>query len=231
MRSILTRLMTVCLLAVSLLGLSACHSADDLGTQHERLISESMISFQSMMRDGQYPGLVDLATRARAILIVPNYLRAAFFVGGYGGNAVLVVRNQNNQWSNPAFYTLGGLSFGLQFGGNSSEIVIAIMTEKGLNAIMDRKVTLGGDAGVAVGELGRGVRAATGIGYKSDMYAFARSEGLYVGVSLEGSVIAPRHTWNQAFYHQPKVAPRDILVRRSVTTNSQAAASLIAAMP
>ena len=118
----------------------------------------------------------------------------------------MLVRDEDGHWSPPAFYTIGGLSFGLQFGGQTSELVVTVMTERGLNALLDRQVTLGGDAGLAIGELGRGVNAATGIGYKSDLYAFARSEGLFVGVSLEGSVIAPRHTWNQQLYGQGRNA-------------------------
>jgi lipid-binding SYLF domain-containing protein len=183
-----------------------------------------------MLGDNQYPGLVDLASRARAIIIVPNLIRAGFFFGGRGGNAVMLVRNAQGQWSPPAFYTLGGLSFGLQFGGQTSELVIAVMTEKGLNAVLDRQVTLGADAGLAIGELGKGVNAATGIGLKSDMYAFARSEGLFVGVSLEGSVIAPRHTWNRQFYG-PGATPRGILTDRSVSSSSPGVSAIIAAMP
>ncbi len=214
----------------AILLLASCRSAGEFGTETEQLIDRSRITFQSMMSDSQYPGLVDLASRAKAIIIVPSLLRAAFFIGGRGGNAVMLVRDEQGSWSPPAFYTLGGLSFGLQFGGHSSELIITVMTEKGLNAILDRQVTLGGDAGIAVGELGKGLNAATGIGLKSDMYAFARSEGLYLGISLEGSIIAPRHTWNHEFYGA-NATPRSILVTRETTTSSPAAAALTAAMP
>lgn len=220
---VLSLMMTVFLLA-------GCKSAGEFGSETEQLVEHSRITFQSMMSDSQYPGLVDLASRAKAIIIVPSLIRAAFFVGGRGGNAVMLVRDAHGGWSPPAFYTVGGLSFGLQFGGNTSEIVIAVMTEKGLNAVLDRQVTLGGDAGIAVGELGKGVNAATGLGLKSDMYAFARSEGLYVGFSLEGSVIAPRHTWNREFYGR-NVTPRQILVTRETMTQSPAAKALVSAMP
>ena len=187
-----------------------------------------------MMRDNQYPGLVDLASRAKAIIIVPNMIRAAFFFGGRGGNAVMLVRGEDGKWSPPAFYTIGGISWGLQFGGQSSELVIAVMTDKGLSSIMNREVTLGGDAGLAIGELGKGVNAATGMGLKSDLYAFARSEGLFVGVSLEGSVIAPRETWNIQVYGD-QVTPESILVDRTESsgagTSSKAITDIQAAMP
>ena len=215
---------------LALLTLGSCRSAGEFGSEPEQLVDRARITFQSMMTDNQYPGLVDLASRAKAIIIVPSLLRAGFFVGGRGGNAVMLVRNEQGQWSPPAFYTIGGLSFGLQIGGESSELVIAVMTDKGLYAVMDRQFTLGGDAAVAVGELGKGVNAATGMGLKADMYAFARSQGLYVGVSLEGSVIAPRHTWNQQLYGS-QATPRSVMIDRTSTSTSQSISGLIAAMP
>ena len=214
---------------IALFSLTGCRSAGEFGSETDQLIDRSRITFQSMMSDNQYPGLVDLASRAKAIIIVPSQLRAAFIIGGRGGNAVMLVRSGQG-WSTPAFYTVGGLSFGLQLGGDSSEIVITVMTERGLNAILDRQVTLGGDAGISVGELGKGVNASTGIGIKSDMYAFARSSGLYAGASLEGAVISPRHVWNRQLYGA-NVSPRNILIDRSVTTNSQVVPTLVNAMP
>ena len=227
MRSKFSRFMLV---LVSVLALASCRSPGEFGSEADQLLDESRISFQNMMKDNQYPGLVDLASRAKAIIIAPNMLRAAFFFGGRGGDAVMLSRDENGKWSYPAFYTIGGASWGLQIGGQSSDLVITVMTEKGLNAIMNRKVTLGGDAGIAIGELGKGINAATGVGLKSDMYAFARSEGLFVGISLEGSVIYPRETWNQQLYGT-EVTPAAILVDRTETTTSKAAADLVAAMP
>ena len=218
------------LVLVAFLALASCRSSGDFGSEPEQLTDRARVSFQGMMGDNQYPSLVDLATRAKAIIIVPNLIRAAFFFGGRGGNGVMLVRAADGKWSNPAFYTLGGISWGLQFGGQSSELVIVVMTDRGLTSIMDREATLGADAGLAVGELGKGVNAATGMGYKSDMYAFARSEGLFVGVSLEGSVIAPRETWNQQLYGQD-ATPESILVDRTSTSDSQSVANIIAAMP
>ncbi len=227
--SFLSRFISACLL-LTLTTLTGCHSIDDFGNQTERLVNHSRVTFQSMVSDSQYPGLMDLASRAKAIIIVPSLIRGAFIFGGRGGNAIMLVRDENNQWSYPAFYTLGGLSFGLQAGANTSELVITVMTNRGVEAILKRQVTIGGDAGLAVGELGSGVNAATGIGYKADMYAFARSEGLYAGISLEGSAISPRHTWNKAFYG-PGTTPQSILINRSVSTGSPSASAIVAAMP
>ena len=207
------------LILTAFLALASCRSSGEFGSEPEQLADRARISFSGMMTDNQYPGLVDLATRAKAIIIVPNLIRAAFFFGGRGGNAVMLVRGPDGKWSPPAYYTLGGISWGLQIGGQSSELIIAVMTDKGVSSIMNREVTLGGDAGLAVGELGKGVNASTGMGLKSDMYAFARSEGLFVGVSLEGSVIAPRETWNQQLYGQD-ATPQSILIDHTSTSTA-----------
>src|SRR5580704_9332207 len=140
MRMIRPRLI---LLVAALFSLTTCNSLSGFGTEPEQLIDKSRISLQSMMADPQYPALVNLATRAKAIIIMPNLIRAAFFFGGRGGNGVMLARSDDGKWSPPGFYTLGGISWGLQFGGQSSELVITVMTDKGVNAIMNREVTLG----------------------------------------------------------------------------------------
>jgi len=216
-------------LLAALIALGSCRTGD-VGSEPEQLADKSRVTLQSMLGDSQYPGLLDLATRAKAIIIAPNILQAAFFFGGRGGNAVMLARNTDGKWSEPAFYTIGGLSWGLQFGGQSSELVVAVMSEKGLKAIMNREATLGGAAGLAIGELGAGARADTGMDLKADMYAFARSEGLFVGISLEGSVIAPRETWNQQLYGD-NVKAQNILIDHTATSQSKAVADLVAAMP
>ena len=222
------RLLVLSLALVAFLG--GCRSSGEFGSEPEQLVDSARNTFRNMMSDNQYPGLVDLATRAKAIIIVPNMLRLALFFGGRGGDGVMVVRGEDGKWSNPAFYTLGGISWGLQAGGQSSELVIAVMTDKGMRAVMNREVTLGADAGIAVGELGKGVNAATGVGLKSDMYAFARSQGLFVGVSLEGALIHPRETWNQQMYGET-ATPEAILVDRTATSTSPAVSGLVSAMP
>jgi lipid-binding SYLF domain-containing protein len=227
MRSIRSRIVLVCALVLTL---ASCRSSGEFSSEAEQLVNSSRGTFQSMMSDNQYPSLVDLTTRAKAIIIVPNLIRAAFFFGGRGGNAIMLVRHDDGHWSQPAFYTLGGISWGLQVGGQSSELILTIMTDKGLNAVLKREVTLGADAGIAIGELGRGANAATGMDSHADMYAFARSQGLFVGVSLEGSVIAPRETWNQQLYGQD-ATPQSILVDRTAHTDSKAVADIVAAMP
>lgn len=186
----------------------------------EEVVAKSKVTAESMFSDPNYPLLLDLVTRAKAVLIVPDMFRAGFVIGGRGGTGVLLSRDSNSGWSNPAFYTLGGASFGLQIGAQSQELVIVVMTDKGLNAVMNRRVTLGGDTGVSIGELGAGAQASTGMDLKADMYAFSRAAGLYAGVSLDGTWIQPRKDYNQYFYGQG-TTPEAVLVQRTAS-NPQA---------
>ena len=98
---------------------------------------------------------------AKAVLVIPSLLKAGFFVGGEGGGGVLLAKGANGQWSYPAFYTMGAASIGIQFGGQVSETMLIIMTAKGLNSIINNKVTLGGELNAAVGPYGVGVKGAT----------------------------------------------------------------------
>ncbi|MFM2045045.1 MAG: hypothetical protein RLY86_3621 [Pseudomonadota bacterium] len=196
-------------------------------TEPELLVERARVTALTLLTDPQYTDLQNLVKRARAVLILPNVIQAGFFIGGGGGSGVLVARGDDGNWSGPAFYTMAEASFGLQFGGQSSEMMIVIMTQKGLDAVIDRKVKLGADANVAIGELGTSVGAGTGVGLSADMYVYARSAGLFGGAAVEGSVLAPRQEWNDSFYGQ-RTNPRAILVdRQFFRPEAQALASAL----
>ncbi len=110
---------------------------------------------------------------------------------------------------------MGSVSFGFQIGADASEIILMIMTERGINAMLSTEFKLGGDISVAAGPVGLSARAQT-----VDILAFGRSRGLFGGISIEGAVIAPRNDWNRQYYNKP-VEPIDILIKRTVK-NSQA---------
>lgn len=169
-------------------------------TDQQELIDRSKVALEAMIAKPENETLRALLDRARAVLIAPELIKGGFFIGGEGGRAVLLMRGNDGQWSAPAFYTVGGISFGLQFGGQTSELVLAIMSEKGLAAIMEKKLKLGGEAGIAVGNIGKGVEAGTGLDLDADMYAFSNAKGLFGGAALEGTVIEPNAEWNAAYY-------------------------------
>lgn len=201
---------------------------DSISGQKDLLIS-AQATLESLLSDPDYPSLLSLATRAKAILIIPRMVKLSFFLGGHGGSGVLLARSTGGKWSAPAFYTIGGINYGFQIGGQASELVLTIMSEKGLQALLKHELTLGADAGASIGTLGRGAKAATGLGEDADVYAFARSEGLYIGISLDGTVITPDPTWNRALYGAD-ATPETILVQQRYN-DSPHAAKIISAMP
>jgi len=149
------------------------------------------------------------------VVIAPEFLKGAFVVGASGGNAVAMVRDgKTGRWSEPAFYTIGGASIGLQIGGESSEVILLAMTERGVSALMGNSFKLGAEAGVAAGPVGIGAQAATA-NLSADVLSFSRSKGLYGGISLDGAVVAVREGLNHAYYGK-KATPTDILVRHDV---------------
>jgi len=188
--------------------------ADDK-LEANQLVEKARFTLQNFMCDDKMGAFRDLIKKADGVLIAPELLKGAFVTGASGGNAVLLVRDKNTgKWSEPAFYTIGGGSFGLQIGGQSSEVILLAMTDRGVSAFQSSSFKLGADAGVAAGPVGIGVSAATA-NLSADILSFSRSKGLYGGISLEGAVVAVRGGLNNAFYGK-EVLPADILIRHSV---------------
>jgi lipid-binding SYLF domain-containing protein len=183
-----------------------------------QLVEKARMAFGSMVADPNLEALVDLLKKTRGVFIYPALLKGAFVVGVSGGSGVFLARGEKT-WYGPAFYTIGGASFGLQIGGQSSEVVLVAMTERGITALLSTSAKLGADAGVAVGPIGIGASAATA-NLSADMISFSRAKGLYGGLSLNGAVVAVRDSLNDAYYGR-KVSPTDILIRHEVA-NPQA---------
>lgn len=181
-----------------------------------QIVEKACMTFDNFRSDSNMGAFRDLLKKAKAVVIAPELLEGAFIFGASGGNAIGLVRDEKtDEWSEPAFYTIGGASFGLQIGGQSSEVMLLAMTERGLNALMGNSFKLGLDAGVAAGPVGIGAEAASA-NLSADILSFSRSKGLYGGISLDGAVVAVRGSLNQAYYDK-KVSPMDILVRHEVS--------------
>lgn len=117
------------------------------GSEEEFLVDKARFTLENFLSDADMQWFRDHMKEARGILIVPQFIKGAFFIGGSGGTGILVVRDeQTNEWSYPAFFTLGGASFGLQFGGQASEVVLLVMTQKGIDSLMSTTLKLGADA-------------------------------------------------------------------------------------
>ncbi|MBO6518477.1 MAG: lipid-binding SYLF domain-containing protein [Rhodospirillales bacterium] len=162
-----------------------------------------------------------------AIAIFPNVIKAGFFVGGEGGNGLLMAKKPGGGWSAPAFYTLGAGSFGLQFGAQSTEVILVIRNQGALDAILKDQAKIGADAGVTAGFYGLGAEASTTTNLGADVLAFANSKvGAFAGASVEGAVMARRQDINEAIYGTGKT-PKAIVTD---SANRMARADRLAAV-
>lgn len=177
----------------------------------EALVEKARLTFLELYNDPNYTQLKRHMKLAKAVLIIPNQLKGAFIVGAQGGSGVLIAKDQNGAWGYPAFYTIGAGSLGFQIGFQNSSAVLVILTERGLDAVIDNQVKLGVDVSVAMGPVGQGLSGATTTAAGADIVAFARTEGLFAGGSLEGSLIVKRDDWNADFYGQG-LTPHDIVL-------------------
>jgi lipid-binding SYLF domain-containing protein len=140
-----------------------------------------------------------LLDKAEAVAIFPGVVKAAFIVGGRGGQGVISRRTRGG-WSEPAFYNLGGGSIGAQIGASKTDYIFLIMNDEGLKGLMEDKFEMGGEAGVAAGPYGREASAATNPTLDAGILSYSRSKGAYIGAAVKGAVISPDNDLNQAVY-------------------------------
>jgi lipid-binding SYLF domain-containing protein len=178
--------------------------------------------------DPDMEGLRERAKTARAVLIVPEALRASFFVGVSSGGGILVVRDSSMKaWRGPAFYAMSGASFGLQTGADASAIICLVMTQRGLDSFARSSFKFGADASIAAGSDGNRVGAGTSPLLSADLILFARSKGAFMGISLTGVIVQVAASANQA-YHGDALSPTEIFDKDLIST--PAGADLLSAL-
>ncbi len=198
------------LVAASLLGLGWSELAVAGGREEGRLLTATQVLEEVQgIPDQRVPDY--LLERAYGIAVIPDVTKVAFIFGGRRGKGVLVVRDKlTSAWSNPVFITLTGGSWGLQAGAESSDIILVFTTKAGIEGIAGGKLSLGADASVATGPVGRQGSAATDINFNAEIYSYARTRGLFGGLALDGSVISIDSTANAALYGKSDVTATEI---------------------
>ncbi|NJO00983.1 MAG: lipid-binding SYLF domain-containing protein [Bacteroidia bacterium] len=151
--------------------------------------------------------------KSEAIAIFPGVIKAGLIVGGRHGKGIVMIKDEQGNWSNPAFVSLSGGSFGLQIGAQSADIVLLFREKETVRQIKEREITLGGDAAVAAGPLGREIGTSTNPEFSAEVYSYARSRGLFAGLTIEGSVISVNESANQDFYDDPNIDMNEIFIR------------------
>ncbi len=220
-KKIIKRLLLLCLgiMAIGMVVFANPATATE-PVEQQGLVDKARVTFENFMVDDQNFGewFRKNLHEAKALLIVPNLLKGGYIVGGSGGSGVLVVKDvKTGLWSQPAFYTMGSVTLGLQIGGEAAEVVMMVRTQKAVDKLLTSSFKLGGDASIAAGPVGGGAKSNV----MTDIISYTRSKGAYAGVSLEGAVIATRAKWNQAYYGKA-VTPVEILVENSVSNPGSA---------
>jgi lipid-binding SYLF domain-containing protein len=211
--------------------LAVSHPVDAQTAEEARLVDAAAILLAFTANDEEsIPA--DLLERARGIAVIPNVFRGGLIFGARRGRGVVAVKSDRGEWSNPAFITLTGGSFGWQAGAESTELVLIFANDNAVKNMHSGKFTLGGDASAVAGPVGR--RAAAAVTFRAEVYGYVRSRGLFAGAAFEGARLAIDKDTNARFYGRsgaeqalaPRSAATPASARRFLATLEQVAAGV-----
>lgn len=188
----------------------------------DSLIKECAIIFEEVnqMPDKGIPG--NLLKNATGLAIFPSTLKGAFFLGGRYGEGIVLYRNPDTKkWSPPAFFTVTGLSFGWQVGGQAIDLIFVIPTERGFEGLLENKLNLGTNTALVAGPIGRNAELGADITLKGGIFTYSRAKGLFAGIGLKGLSISPNEAANRAYYGSD-LTIRDILIHGKAEPSTQA---------
>ncbi|MCZ6560915.1 MAG: lipid-binding SYLF domain-containing protein [Gammaproteobacteria bacterium] len=192
-------------LLASLVFLFYVPSAVLAQSKEENRINSAVQVLDEIMRIRETKIPESLLGKAYAVAVIPNVVKVGVGFAGRFGQGALSVRKADNSWSNPSFIKLVGGSWGLQVGISETDLILVFKSKKGVDGITGGKLTLGADASIAAGPVGRSGSAATDFKFDSAVYSYSRSRGLFVGVALEGAAISINDKANAKFYHRDSV--------------------------
>ncbi|MDP4856816.1 MAG: lipid-binding SYLF domain-containing protein [Desulfobacterales bacterium] len=216
MKSTLFRFLTPLTALIVAFATVFCIPATAQDNYQQELVDQASLTINEFLNDQTMTYLRNNLRYAKGVLIMPSLFKAAFWIGGSGGRGLLMVRDpRTNDWSGPAFYTIGGGSVGVQFGASSSEVVMMVMTQSGIESLYTSTFKLGGGVSAVAGPVGIGAEGATAPNLSADFLSFARSKGVFIGAALDGAVISVSSDYNQVYYGQP-VRPVDVFEKKDV---------------
>ena len=184
--------------AAVVMGFSAVPAARQ-ESEDARRVREAATVFGEIMNAEDQAIPRAILGNAEGIAVFPNTVRAGFVVGGMRGRGIISARTTGG-WSAPAFLTMTGGSFGLQIGGQAADLVLVINNRRGLENLVSNQFTLGADAAVAAGPVGRDAKAATDLQLRAEILSYSRARGLFAGVTVNGSTVRPDRDANERFY-------------------------------
>ncbi len=200
-----TRYQSCLIIIALLLSLPA-----DAATREEKRVADASDVLDQLLRIPEQAIPPALLSRAYAVAVIPNVVKIGFGVGARHGKGIIVIRQDDDSWSNPAFIRLTGGSIGWQVGAQSTDIILVFKTRRGVEGISNGKVTLGADASIAAGPVGRHTGVSTDIAFKAEVVSYSRSRGLFAGIALEGAGMTMDRKANAAFYNSTSMTPEKI---------------------
>jgi lipid-binding SYLF domain-containing protein len=196
----------------------------------DQKVKTATLVFRELMEmpDREVPE--ELLEDSACIAVIPSVIKGAFGWGGRHGRGVLTCRQKQGGWGAPIFVTLSGASFGLQIGAQSTDVVLFFMTERSVRSLLRSKITLGGDVGIAAGPVGRRAELGTDLRLKAEIYSYAKSRGLYAGMSVEGARLAPHQKSIDKYYGQ-RLWPDQVLFEEQAPEVPSESREFLAELP
>ncbi len=183
------------------------------------LVDQALATLNDFVGEKDMEWFKNHLKESKGIIIVPQLVKAGFIFGGSGGRGVVLIRDpKTGQWSQPGFYSLGSVSFGLQIGAETASVIMQVRTQRGLESLYGTSFKLGGDCSVAAGPVGVGV---SGQGVTGDLVSFSRAQGAYAGISFDGSMVKVNEDFNKDYYGKA-ARPTDIFVKKDVSNPGSA---------
>ena len=185
-------------------------------SKQRKILRTSQLVLEEIQKspDQQIP--MNLISKAKAIIVFPTMLKAGFFVGARYGKGIASVRaEETGEWGPPAFLFTTGGSFGFQFGAQAIDLILLVMSQRGLEGLLNEQFTLGGDIAISAGPVGRHAEASADVFMQGEIYSYSRSKGLFGGVSLKGTIITSDSDANLTYYGHPYTS-KEILLTKQV---------------
>ena len=217
--------------AVAALGLASPALRAEADTDLDQKLTDATNVYRELLSTPDRGVPEALLAKCRCLTVIPHAIKGALVYGARFGTGVMSCRNAEGKWSPPSFVRLTGGSIGPQIGAEASDLVLFFMTERGAQSLMTgSKFTLGANAGVAAGPLGRSGEASTDLKLDAEIYTYAKSKGLFAGLSLSGARLAADKKANARFYGQP-VSLKQLLFEQNPPAVPSAAAEFLKALP
>ncbi len=185
----------------------------------EKKVEDAMTVLTEIMKIPEEGLPAKLLNNTYGVAVIPEVIKVGFVFGGRRGHGILVTKGEDGEWSNPSFITLTGGSFGFQIGAQSTDVILVFKSKKSIDGIINGKFTLGADASVAAGPVGRQAEINTDLQLKAEIFSYSRSRGLFAGLALDGSKLSINADANEDFYNKALTA-EDIFGGKGITAPS-----------